>query len=63
MRFAWIDGVYVEVDCCGHCPFFSTEYELGGTCQYPKSSVGSFDCFVADEGVRDDCPLRSTEGS
>lgn len=62
-RYTWIDGVYVEVDACGDCPFFSTEYELGAMCKYPVDPADEdlterYGFLGDDEGVAPDCPLR-----
>lgn len=56
-RYTWIDGIYKEVDCCHHCPFLSTELEIGAECQYPLKSPGDIDLADIDE-IHKDCPLR-----
>ena len=63
MRYTWIDGIYVEVEQCSKCPFYSTEYELGAECGYPqnpaKESIAEGSHYLGDDlGVAPDCPLR-----
>ena len=57
MRYTWIDGIYKEVDCCHHCPFLSTELEIGADCQYPLNPAEYIDLSDIDE-IHKDCPLR-----
>ena len=57
MRYTWIDGIYKEVNSCGHCPFLSTEIEIGAECQYPLKSPGDIDLMDLDK-IHKDCPLR-----
>ena len=57
VRYTWIDGIYKEVDCCHHCPFLSTELEIGATCQYPLNPAEYIDLADIDE-THKDCPLR-----
>ena len=64
MRYTWIDGIFVEVKCCARCPFYSTEMECAGYCQYPVSPANSgagFDYLRALKHIMDDCPLRRDE--
>ena len=63
MRYTWIDGIYVEIEQCSRCPFYSTEYELGAKCNYPqnpaKEDIEESSYYLGrDIGVAPDCPLR-----
>lgn len=61
VRYTCIDGMTIEVVCCAKCPYYSTEMECAGYCQYPENpaSSGAGFCYMsALDGIRSDCPLK-----
>ena len=61
MRYSWIDGTYVEVDRCIHCPFFSYDGDdTRSECNYPDSELGTIYFYWpgAEVDVHSRCPLR-----
>lgn len=61
MRYSWIDGIYVEVDRCIHCPFFSYDGDDSrAECNYPASvpDILYFHWPSKENDVHSRCPLR-----
>lgn len=66
MKYTWIDGIYVEVEGCHYCPFYSFDGDdERSVCSYPHkpSEILShvFDWYsVKVMGMPKDCPLRES---
>lgn len=64
MRYTWIDGIYVEVERCHDCPFYSYDGDdCSSVCGYPHRPSEAlryiWDWYAVEVmGVPEDCPLR-----
>lgn len=64
MRYTWIDGIYVEVEGCHSCPFYTYDGDdCSSVCAYPhrpsETLRYTWDWYAVEVmGVPEDCPLR-----